>query len=108
MVLTQRYTKRHMIFGDQKKDNGIKEAAVNTYLSLLFWHMYRWDDSYVFMVKHGNTIEKKHLEGVPQSMAMKVRRKGYLKINLKVLVASFLQIIRRQLSLFVMCIMKKR
>lgn len=28
----------------------------------------------MFMVKHGNTIEKKHLEGVPQSTAMKVRR----------------------------------
>lgn len=62
-----------------EKDNGIKEAAVNTYLSLLFWHMYRWDDSYVFMVKHGNTIEKKHLEGVPQSMAMKVRRERLSK-----------------------------
>lgn len=62
-----------------EEDNGIKEAAVNTYLSLLFWHMYRWDDSYVFMVKHGNTIEKKHLEGVPQSMAMKVRRERLSK-----------------------------
>lgn len=65
--------KAYDLWGSEK-DNGIKEAAVNTYLSLLFWHMYRWDDSYVFMVKHGNTIEKKHLEGVPQSMAMKVRR----------------------------------
>ena len=64
--------KAYDLWGSEK-DNGIKEAAVNTYLPLLFWHMYRWDDSYVFMVKHGNTIEKKHLEGVPQSMAMKVR-----------------------------------
>lgn len=31
------------------------------------------------MVKHGNTIEKKHLEGVPQSMAMKVRRERLSK-----------------------------
>lgn len=70
--------KAYDLWGSEK-DNGIKEAAVNTYLSLLFWHMYRWDDSYVFMVKHGNTIEKKHLEGVPQSMAMKVRRKRLSK-----------------------------
>ena len=33
----------------------------------------------MFMVKHGNTIEKKHLEGVPQSMAMKVRRERQSK-----------------------------
>lgn len=70
--------KAYDLWGSEK-DNGIKEAAVNTYLSLLFWHMYRWDDSYVFMVKHGNTIEKKHLEGVPQSMAMKVRRERLSK-----------------------------
>lgn len=70
--------KAYYLWGSEK-DNGIKEAAVNTYLSLLFWHMYRWDDSYVFMVKHGNTIEKKHLEGVPQSMAMKVRRERLSK-----------------------------
>ena len=70
--------KAYDLWGSEK-DNGIKEAAVNTYLSLLFWHMYRWDDSYVFTVKHGNTIEKKHLEGVPQSMAMKVRRKRLSK-----------------------------
>lgn len=70
--------KAYDLWGSEK-DNGIKEAAVNTYLSLLFWHMYRWDDSYVFMVKHGNTIEKKHLEGVPQSMAMKVRRERQSK-----------------------------
>ena len=70
--------KLHDLWGSEK-DNGIKEAAVNTYLSLLFWHMYRWDDSYVFMVKHGNTIEKKHLEGVPQSMAMNVRRERLSK-----------------------------
>lgn len=70
--------KAYDLWGSEK-DNGIKEAAVNTYLPLLFWHMYRWDDSYVFMVKHGNTIEKKHLEGVPQSMAMKVRRERLSK-----------------------------
>lgn len=70
--------KAYDLWGSEK-DNGIKEAAVNTYLSLLFWRMYRWDDSYVFMVKHGNTIEKKHLEGVPQSMAMKVRRERLSK-----------------------------
>lgn len=70
--------KAYDLWGSEK-DNGIKEAAVNTYLSLLFWHMYRWDDSYVFMVKHGNTIEKKHLEGVPQSMAMNVRRERLSK-----------------------------
>ncbi len=70
--------KAYDLWGSEK-DNGIKEAAVNTCLSLLFWHMYRWDDSYVFMVKHGNTIEKKHLEGVPQSMAMKVRRERLSK-----------------------------
>lgn len=70
--------KAYDLWGSEE-DNGIKEAAVNTYLSLLFWHMYRWDDSYVFMVKHGNTIEKKHLEGVPQSMAMKVRRERLSK-----------------------------
>lgn len=70
--------KAYDLWGSEK-DNGIKEAVVNTYLSLLFWHMYRWDDSYVFMVKHGNTIEKKHLEGVPQSMAMKVRRERQSK-----------------------------
>lgn len=70
--------KAYDLWGSEK-DNGIKEAAVNTYLSLLFWHMYRWDDSYVFMVKHGNTIEKKHLEGVPLSMAMKVRRERLSK-----------------------------
>ena len=70
--------KAYDLWGSEK-DNGIKEAAVNTYLSLLFWHMYRWDDSYVFMVKHGNTIEKKHLEGVPQSMAMKVKRERLSK-----------------------------
>ena len=70
--------KAYDLWGSEK-DNGIKEAAVNTYLSLLFWHMYRWDDSYVFIVKHGNTIEKKHLEGVPQSMAMKVRRERLSK-----------------------------
>lgn len=70
--------KAYDLWGSEK-DNGIKEAAVNTYLSLLFWHMYRWDDSYVFMVKHGNTIEKKHLEGVPQSMAMKVKRERQSK-----------------------------
>ena len=70
--------KAYDLWGSEK-DNGIKEAAVNTYLSLLFWHMYRWDDSYVFMVKHGNTTEKKHLEGVPQSMAMKVRRERLSK-----------------------------
>lgn len=33
----------------------------------------------MFMVKHGNTIEKKHLEGVPQSMAMMVRRERQSK-----------------------------
>lgn len=70
--------KAYDLWGSEK-DNGIKEAAVNTYLSLLFWHIYRWDDSYVFMVKHGNTIEKKHLEGVPQSMAMNVRRERLSK-----------------------------
>lgn len=70
--------KAYDLWGSEK-DNGIKEAAVDTYLSLLFWHMYRWDDSYVFMVKHGNTIEKKHLEGVPQSMAMKVKRERQSK-----------------------------
>lgn len=70
--------KAYDLWGSEK-DNGIKEVAVNTYLSLLFWHMYRWDDSYVFMVKHGNTIEKKHLEGVPQSMAMKVKRERQSK-----------------------------
>ena len=70
--------KAYDLWGSEK-DNGIKDAAVNTYLSLLFWHMYRWDDSYVFMVKHGNTIEKKHLEGVPQSMAMNVRRERLSK-----------------------------
>lgn len=70
--------KAYDLWGSEK-DNGIKEAAVNTYLSLLFWRMYRWDDSYVFMVKHGNTIEKKHLEGVPQSMAMNVRRERLSK-----------------------------
>lgn len=90
-------------------DNGIKESSVNLYLSLLFWHMYRWCDSYVFMVKHGSKIEKKNLEGVPQSLALKViKGKDNLKISLKVLVASFLQIMRRLLLLFAMYIMKKR
>lgn len=60
-------------------DNGIKESSVNLYLSLLFWHMYRWCDSYVFMVKHGSKIEKKYLEGVPQSLALKVKRERQSK-----------------------------
>lgn len=60
-------------------DNGIKESSVNLYLSLLFWHMYRWCDSYVFMVKHGGKIEKKYLEGVPQSLALKVKRERQSK-----------------------------
>ena len=70
--------KAYDLWGSEK-DNGIKEAAVNTYLSLLFWHMYRWCDSYVFMVKHGSKIEKKYLEGVPQSLALKVKRERQSK-----------------------------
>ncbi len=55
-----------------EKDNGIKEGSVNTYLSQLFWYMYRWSESYVFEVKHGDKIDDICLDGIPQSVALKV------------------------------------
>ena len=55
-----------------EKDNGIKEGSVNAYWSPLLWYMYKWSESYVFTVKHGDKTEERHLEGVPQSVALKV------------------------------------
>ena len=55
-----------------EKDNGIKEGSVNAYFSPLLWYMYRWSELYVFTIKHGDKIEKISLEGVPQSVALKV------------------------------------
>lgn len=55
-----------------EKDNGIKEGSVNTYWSPLLWYMYRWGESYEFTVKRGDKMEDIYLEGVPQSVAIKV------------------------------------
>ncbi len=55
-----------------EKDNGIKEGSVNAYWSPLLWYMYKWNESYVFAVKHGDRIKEKHLEGIPQSVALKI------------------------------------
>lgn len=55
-----------------EKDNGIKEGSVNTYWSPLLWYMYRWGESYEFTVKRGDKMEDIYLEGIPQSVAIKV------------------------------------
>ena len=55
-----------------EKDNGIKEGSVNAYWSPLLWYMYRWGESYEFTVKRGDKMEDIYLEGVPQSVAIKV------------------------------------
>lgn len=55
-----------------EKDNGIKEGSVNAYWSPLLWYIYKWSESYVFSVKHGDKIKEIRLKGVPQSVALKV------------------------------------
>ena len=55
-----------------ERDNGIKEGSVNAYWSPLLWYMYRWGESYEFTVKRGDKMEDIRLEGVPQSVALKV------------------------------------
>ena len=64
-----------------EKDNGIKEGSVNAYWSPLLWYMYRWSESYVFAVKHGDKIKEIHLEGVPQSVALKVIKERQSKVH---------------------------
>lgn len=55
-----------------EKGNGIKEGSVNAYWSPLLWYMYRWGESYEFTIKRGDKMEEIRLEGVPQSVAIKV------------------------------------
>lgn len=55
-----------------EKDNGIKEGSVNAYWSPLLWYIYKWSESYVFLVKHGDKIKEIRLKGIPQSVALKV------------------------------------
>lgn len=64
-----------------EKDNGIKEGSVNAYCSPLLWYMYRWSESYVFSVKHGDKIKEIRLEGVPQSVALKVIKERQSKVQ---------------------------
>lgn len=64
-----------------EKDNGIKEGSVNAYWSPLLWYMYKWSESYVFSVKHGDIIKEIHLKGVPQSVALKVIKEWQSQIK---------------------------
>lgn len=64
-----------------EKDNGIKEGSVNAYWSPLLWYMYKWSESYVFVVKHGDKIKEIRLEGVPQSVALKVIKERQAQVQ---------------------------
>ena len=64
-----------------EKDNGIKEGSVNAYWSPLLWYIYRWGESYEFTVKRGDKIKEIRLEGVPQSVALKVIKERQSKVQ---------------------------
>lgn len=55
-----------------EKGNAIKEYAISSYLTPLFWHMYQWSESYLFSVKRGNKVWEEKLNGIPQSKALSV------------------------------------
>lgn len=64
--------KRMYSLWGSEKDNGVKEGSVNAYWSTLLWYMYRWSESYVFAIKRSDKIKEIRLEGVPQTVALKV------------------------------------
>ena len=72
-----------------EKGNGIKEGSVNAYWSPLLWYMYRWGESYDFTVKRGDKMEEIRMEGVRQSVALKVIKERQSKKKLESFSCSF-------------------